>query len=784
MKRILCCLVAVVGLVLAPTYASATTWYVSPNGNNTTRSCTDASTTAATNESFAKANIRDAIECLIAAGSNPGDAVMIWGGHTYSDARDVINSTIYNLPSGNATGFSVGSRTAGAGAITIGCKPGTGTCTLKPANNTAAISLTRNVIGNAVIQYLVFQDLAIDSSNNTVVGHNGGAPSIYINSGSNHNRFLRMTVHHQVGDCIEIGNNSVGVNESPYNEVLDSTLHTCGIGGTGATGGVVHDDAYGVYLWTTDTLIDGNTLYNIGGYGIVAYNSRNTIRNNNVGTFGAYYAHTGDSAYGINVSIGSNPSDGSLVYNNVIHDGYANSGGLLLYELSVNVGIYNNTIANNGLEGMALIDYGAAGGSNANIIRNNIIFGNGNGQIVDYGTSIPGALPPIKDHNLETNPTFDSGAYTITCPGSTACDTGITVAAVTVDFLRNARPSGAGYDIGAYEANATGTPVSITTTSLPNGIKTIAYSAPIVITGGTGTYTGCTVSAGSLPTGLSAAMVGSQCVPSGMPSALGTFSFSLHVCDNAGTPSCATQAYSVTISAVCTPGPAGNWTLIDCPGASSSNGTASPVSLAVDSTGADFAACPVVSDLGAAAPTWNDNKANTWTLLTPTTTATFGRLQFYFSHLTSVGAGHTFTANTGGAASFAAFQCLLFSGSVVSPLDSSTGSSTTSSTTSLQPGNMISTRAEELFLQALQIEAVSVTSVTLSDSYVVAQRPVSNFAFGIALGYKPFGSVASSSNPMWSWAPAMGASSVAASFFSTQQPAGVVPLRIKIRRGP
>jgi parallel beta-helix repeat protein len=541
----------------------------------------------------------------------------------------------------------------------------------------------------------------------------------------------------------------------------------------------------------TDLLVDGNDIHDNDAFGIhmadnagVVDISRTIVRNNRVynngnGTDGCRTAITSPnvcSNYGILVGDGSD----ILVYNNVV---YGNNGGIVAYENSTNLQVYNNTVYGNRDEGIMAQYYSPAPASQP-IIRNNISYGNGSYQIHDYGDT-GGVTRATIDHNYTSNPSFDAGTnvFTITCPGSPACDYGVTVAAVTTDILGNARPSGAAYDAGAYEANATGSPVSITTTTLSNGTKTVALSLAISITGGTGTYASCTVSAGSLPTGLSSpAIVGSQCKFSGVLTASGSFSFSIHACDNAVSPSCDTRAYSITVDVICTPGSVtGNWTMIDCPGASSSNGTADAVSIQVDSTGANLAACAVVSDLGASAPTWGDSKTNPWTLVV-TTTATFGRLQLYFSRLTTVGLSHTFIAATSGAASFAAFQCALFSGSVASPLDTSAGS-TSGSTTSIQPGNLISSRAEELFIQAMQIEAVNVPSVSLSDAYTVFQRPVSDYAFGIALGYKKFDSVASGSNPTWSWSSGMGASTVAATFFSTQQPAGVVPLRMQIRRG-
>jgi parallel beta-helix repeat protein len=772
MKRIIFCLVAVFGLVLSPTYALATTFYVSdgdggtPNGDDA-RTCATAQTI-----STPKKTISSALACL-----SPGDTLMMRGG-VYNGVANTINSAAATVPSGNDAGSNW--ATTATGAIRIQAYCPSGACesvTIQPPDTYPAIALT-----TSSPHYLIFQDFIIDMSLQTLGANHGGADGVYL-SQAHHNRFQRLEVKNNTANGFHVSDGGSG--STPYNEILHSNIHHVG---RFTEPGDRYNNGYGIYAFVTDLLVDGNDIHDNDAFGIhMADNagtvdiSRTIIRNNKVynngnGADGCRTAITSPnvcSNYGILVGDG----DDILVYNNLV---YGNNGGIVVYENSTNLRVYNNTVFGNRDEGI-MAEYYKAAPNTPPTIQNNISYGNGSYNIHDYGDLL-GVTSAVINHNLQTNPSFDVGAYTITCPGSPACDAGVTIAAVTTDILGNARPSGAAYDYGAYEANATGSPVSITTTTMANGVKTVAYSAPLVITGGTGTYTGCTVSAGSLPTGVSPAIVSNQCVPAGMPSATGSFSFTLQACDNAGTPSCGTRAYSVSIAAVCTPAASGLWSLIECPGASSSNGTADAVSVAVDSSTADLAACAVASDLGAAAPTWSDSKANGWTLVV-TTTATFGRLQLYFSRLATVGSGHTFRAATGGAASFAAFQCGLFSGSVASPLDTSIGSTAMSATT-IQPGNMISARAEELFIQAMQIEAVSVTSVSLSDAYVSFGRPVSDNAFGVAIGYRTFGSVASNSNPVWSWTPAMGASSVAAAFFATQLPAGVVPLRLKIRRAP
>jgi len=89
--------------------------------------------------------------------------------------------------------------------------------------------------------------------------------------------------------------------------------------------------------------------------------------------------------------------------------------------------------------------------------------------------------------------------------------------------------------------------LTITTTSVPNGIVGNAYSATLNAQNGVTPYT-WTVSGGSLPAGLSPSAAG---VISGTPSAAGTFPFTVRVTDSSSpTPQAATQLLSITIASV------------------------------------------------------------------------------------------------------------------------------------------------------------------------------------------------------------------------------------------
>ncbi len=87
-------------------------------------------------------------------------------------------------------------------------------------------------------------------------------------------------------------------------------------------------------------------------------------------------------------------------------------------------------------------------------------------------------------------------------------------------------------------------PLSSTTTALPDGFANQAYSATLTATGGVAPY-GWTVVSGSLPAGLSLSAAGAI---TGMPTLVGTSAFTLQVTDSAAAPQTATAQSSIRIS--------------------------------------------------------------------------------------------------------------------------------------------------------------------------------------------------------------------------------------------
>jgi len=139
--------------------------------------------------------------------------------------------------------------------------------------------------------------------------------------------------------------------------------------------------------------------------------------------------------------------------------------------------------------------------------------------------SLPGGLALNTTNGAITGTLSAAGTFTFTVsvtdtgnPAQTAASQSITVTAIPV--------------------------LTISTTSLPNAIVGVPYSASCSATGGTTPYTFVT-SAGSLPGGL--ALNATNCAITGTPTASGPFNFAIKVSDS-GTPTqqTATQPLSIT----------------------------------------------------------------------------------------------------------------------------------------------------------------------------------------------------------------------------------------------
>lgn len=371
----------VIGSTLSPRAATAATYYVATNGNNA-----NAGTQAQPFQT-----IGQGLSVLAA-----GDTLYIRGG-TYAERIDSNQQTVR-------------AGTSWSNVVTIAAYAGE-TVTLRPGSGGEVINLTQSSI-----QYVVFDGLSLDAT--------GVQFGMSLTNGANHVRFKN-------GEMKNSTLTGVAISVSPassYNEILNSKIHDLGSS----------NQDHGLYIQTTNNLVEGCEIYNTSGYGIQLYNgyggeraSNNIIRNNRLHNLGL-----GSSGLG---AVTINSGDDNMFYNNLVYDSLR--GIDVMWGGPQRTKIYNNTIYNTSAAGIEI----GSGSTNA-VVQNNIVYQNGSTIINNgVGTQI--------SNNLTTDPKFvNASAKDFTLQQtSPAIDTGVTLDAVTTDFAGTTRPQGAGYDVGAYE---------------------------------------------------------------------------------------------------------------------------------------------------------------------------------------------------------------------------------------------------------------------------------------------------------------------------------------------
>jgi hypothetical protein len=207
----------------------------------------------------------------------------------------------------------------------------------------------------------------------------------------------------------------------------------------------VHDNGttdfdHGLYLATSNNLIDHSTIHHNAGWGVHIFEegcsncaSNNIVRNNLIHENAA----AGKRGWGIILSSGS----GNLAYNNLV---WGNNGGIQVEYGVSGAKVFNNVLYSNDGYGIYV-----GPGSVGAIIQNNIVYKNSGVAIQDSGfnTTI--------GHNLvDVDPDFvDGTAHDFHLqPDSPAIDAGLRLSDVPDDRDGVTRPRGAGHDIGAYES--------------------------------------------------------------------------------------------------------------------------------------------------------------------------------------------------------------------------------------------------------------------------------------------------------------------------------------------
>ena len=337
-----------------------------------------------------------------------------------------VESLIDNVPSG--TSWSAPIRIAAYTGETVWLKPSSGLFVFRVAQHQ---------------QYIEFDRINMNGSNTS-----DGVIKIEAGFGGNNPHHIRIKNAELVGSptdsqAILLTAGSAGMIGG--NEFINLTVH----------GGGVYDRDHGIYIQSSNNLVEGCTFYDLPGAGIQVYNgygfqaNNNIVRNNTIRNL-----RTGAQNLGPPLSPGRHwgivvysTSSGTQVYNNVIHSIPSNGGNTAGIEvLASNVMVANNTVYGVSGTGVRIV------GGSSNSVRNNIAYGNSTNYSEIAGT--------ITSNNLfGTDPLFvdANGGNFRPKSDSPAIDKGMTLAGVTTDIVRVARPQGGSYDIGAYEVD--GAPV-------------------------------------------------------------------------------------------------------------------------------------------------------------------------------------------------------------------------------------------------------------------------------------------------------------------------------------
>ncbi|MBB4606318.1 uncharacterized protein YhjY with autotransporter beta-barrel domain [Xanthomonas arboricola] len=283
-----------------------------------------------------------------------------------------------------------------------------------------------------------------------------------------------------------------------------------------------------------------------------------SVNEGNSGTTTATFTVSLSAASGQTVSVNYATANGSATAGS---DYVARSGTLTFTPGTTAQGVAITVNDDTAVEPNETFSVGLSGASNASIAR-----ATGTGTILNDDVVVtvgPASLPAATAGSAYSQNLSASGGtapYTFAVTAG-ALPAGLTLSAAGVlsgtptatgsfNFTATATDSGGSPTSGnrAYTLTVAGATVTLPATSLPAGTAGQAYSSALTpATGGIAPYT-YAVTAGALPAGIT--LNGSSGALTGTPGNVGSFAFNVTATDStSGTPSQATQSYSLNIAA-------------------------------------------------------------------------------------------------------------------------------------------------------------------------------------------------------------------------------------------
>ncbi|MBB5766024.1 outer membrane autotransporter protein [Xanthomonas arboricola] len=283
-----------------------------------------------------------------------------------------------------------------------------------------------------------------------------------------------------------------------------------------------------------------------------------SVNEGNSGTTTATFTVSLSAASGQTVSVNYATANGTATAGS---DYVARSGTLTFPPGTTAQGVAITVNGDTAVEASETFSVGLSGASNASIAR-----ATGTGTILNDDVVVivgPATLPAATagsaySQNLSASGGTAPYTFAVTAgalpPGLTLSAAGVLSGTPTAtgsfNFTATATDSGGSPTSGnrAYTLTVAGATVTLPATNLPAGTAGQAYSSALTpATGGIAPYT-YAVTAGALPAGIT--LNGSSGALTGTPGTAGSFSFNVTATDStSGTPSQATQSYSLTIAA-------------------------------------------------------------------------------------------------------------------------------------------------------------------------------------------------------------------------------------------